>query len=126
MMLNESFEKIVQPRDPEKAEAETGSSCGSVYSQGASPVVYEASPVAGSRSSDVKYLPEDTLALSVSECVLMLLVQLIPVVGLVMAAVWSFSPASGINKRTVARALLVVQIIVLAVIALAWAVGLLR
>ena len=63
------------------------------------------------------------MVLSVAECVLMLLVQLVPVLGLIMAAVWSFAPSSGINKRTVARAMLIVQGIVAVVVTVAWLAG---
>lgn len=40
-----------------------------------------------------------------------------------MAAVWSFSPNSGINKRTISRALLIVQCIVLAVVCVFWCIS---
>ena len=40
-----------------------------------------------------------------------------------MAAVWSFSPNSGINKRTISRALLIVQCIVLAVVCVFWCIN---
>lgn len=123
MMLNEAFEKNVQPRDPEKISSDVEPSCSSVYSQSFAPVLYNSAvQTAPVRQREVEYLPQDTIALSVSECVLMLLVQLVPAFGLVMAAFWSFSPSSGINKRTVARAMLIVQIIVLAVAAVAWLV----
>ena len=71
----------------------------------------------------LEYLPENTIALSVSECVMMFLIQLVPVLGLIMAAVWSFSPNSGINKRTISRALLIVQCIVLAVVCVFWCIS---
>ena len=124
MMLNENFERYVQPRDPEKSSSDAEPFCDTVFNQGFSPVAYNSAaqetPV---RGRAVEYLPQDTMMLSVSECVLMLLVQLIPVFGLIMSAVWSFAPSSGINKRTVARAMLIVQCIVLAVAAAAWLLG---
>ncbi|MGN0479682.1 MAG: hypothetical protein ACI4GO_09635 [Hominenteromicrobium sp.] len=127
MMLNEDFERYVQPRDPEKISSDVEPTCDTVFNQGFSPVIYNSAaqemPV---RGRAVEYLPQDTMMLSVSECVMMLLVQLIPVLGLIMAAVWSFSPSSGINKRTVARAMLIVQCVVLAAAAAAWLIGLLR
>ena len=55
--------------------------------------------------------------------VMMFLIQLVPVLGLIMAAVWSFSPNSGINKRTISRALLIVQCIVLAVVCVFWCIS---
>ena len=65
----------------------------------------------------------ELLRLYISECVMMFLIQLVPVLGLIMAAVWSFSPNSGINKRTISRALLIVQCIVLAVVCVFWCIN---
>lgn len=124
MMLNETFEKNVQPRDPERIPSDVEPSCNTVFNQGFSPVLYNSTAQeAPVRQRAVQYLPQDTMVLSVAECVLMLLVQLVPVLGLIMAAVWSFAPSSGINKRTVARAMLIVQGIVAVVVAVAWLVG---
>ena len=124
MMLNETFTRNVQPRDPERIRSDVETPCASVYNQGVTPVLYDNAVQASSvQGRAVEYLPENTIALSVSECVMMLLIQLVPVVGLVMAAVWSFSPNSGINKRTVSRAMLIVQCIVLAVVCVFWCVS---
>ena len=103
MMLNETYTKNIQPRDPERIRSDIETPCATVYNQGVT--------------------PENTIALSVSECVMMFLIQLVPVLGLIMAAVWSFSPNSGINKRTISRALLIVQCIVLAVVCVFWCIS---
>ena len=103
MMLNETYTKNIQPRDPERIRSDIETPC-------VTPVLYDNAVQASSRPGRaVEYLPENTIALSVSECVMMFLIQLVPVLGLIMAAVWSFSPNSGINKRTISRALLIVQ-----------------
>ena len=121
MMLNETFTRNAQPRDPERIRSDVETPCATVYNQGVTPVLYDnAVQVSSGSARAVEYLPENTIALSVSECVMMLLVQLVPVLGLIMAAVWSFSPNSGINKRTVSRAMLIVQCIVLAVVCVFW------
>ena len=106
MMLNETYTKNIQPRDPERIRSDIETPCATVYNQGVTPVLYDNAVQASSRPGRaVEYLPENTIALSVSECVMMFLIQLVPVLGLIMAAVWSFSPNSGINKRTISRAL---------------------
>ena len=116
MMLNETYTKNIQLRDPERIRSDIETPCATVYNQGVTP--------ASSRPGRaVEYLPENTIALSVSECVMMFLIQLVPVLGLIMAAVWSFSPNSGINKRTISRALLIVQCIVLAVVCVFWCIN---
>lgn len=102
MMLNEIYTKNIQPRDPERIRSDIETPCATVYNQGVTPVLYDNAVQASSRPGRaVEYLPENTIALSVSECVMMFLIQLVPVLGLIMAAVWSFSPNSGINKRTI-------------------------
>ena len=102
MMLNETYTKNIQPRDPERIRSDIETPCATVYNQGVTPVLYDNAVQASSRPGRaVEYLPENTIALSVSECVMMFLIQLVPVLGLIMAAVWSFSPNSGINKRTI-------------------------
>ena len=121
MLLNETFTRNVQPRDPERIRSDVETPCATVSNQGVTPVLYDnAVQVSSGSARAVEYLPENTIALSVSECVMMLLVQLVPVLGLIMAAVWSCSPNSGINKRTVSRAMLIVQCIVLAVVCVFW------
>lgn len=124
MMLNETYTKNIQPRDPERIRSDIETPCATVYNQGVTPVLYDNAVQASSRPGRaVEYLPETTIALSVSECVMMFLIQLVPVLGLIMAAVWSFSPNSGINKRTISRALLIVQCIVLAVVCVFWCIS---
>ena len=93
MMLNETYTKNIQPRDPERIRSDIETPCATVYNQGVTPVLYDN------------------------------LIQLVPVLGLIMAAVWSFSPNSGINKRTISRALLIVQCIVLAVVCVFWCIN---
>ena len=93
MMLNETYTKNIQPRDPERIRSDIETPCATVYNQGVTPVLYDNAVQASSRPGRaVEYLPENTIALSVSECVMMFLIQLVPVLGLIMAAVWSFSP----------------------------------
>lgn len=124
MMLNETYTKNIQPRDPERIRSDIETPCATVYNQGVTPVLYDNAVQASSRPGRaVEYLPENTIALSVSECVMMFLIQLVPVLGLIMAAVWSFSPNSGINKRTISRALLIVQCIVFAVVCVFWCIS---
>ena len=111
MMLNETYTKNIQPRDRERIRSDIETPCATVYNQGVTPVLYDNAVQASSRPGRaVEYLPENTIALSVSECV-------------IMAAVWSFSPNSGINKRTISRALLIVQCIVLAVVCVFWCIS---
>lgn len=119
-MRSEVFtEKNVLPRDPENiSSTRVELQSGALSNQGFSPVVYDT--VRGSQERAVEYLPRDTVALSVSECVTMLLLQLVPVLGLVLAAVWSFSTNVSVMKRTVARALLIVGAIVYVVVAAGW------
>ena len=124
MMLNETYTKNIQPRDPERIRSDIETPCATVYNQGVTPVLYDNAVQASSRPGRaVEYLPENTIALSVSGCVMMFLIQLVPVLGLIMAAVWSFSPNSSINKRTISRALLIVQCIVLAVVCVFWCIN---
>lgn len=112
-------EKNVLPRDPEIETVSESLPEGSIGGQSFFPVVLDSVP-RGRSARPVEYVPQDTVALTVSECVLMLLLQLVPGVGLAMDFVWSFSPRTDTNKRTVARAMLIVQCIVCVVAAVAW------
>ena len=101
MMLNETYTKNIQPRDPERIRSDIETPCATVYNQGVTPVLYDNAVQASSRPGRaVEYLPENTIALSVSECVMMFLIQLVPILGLIMAAVWSFSPWVIFDKST--------------------------
>ena len=108
MMLNETYTKNIQPRDPERIRSDIETPCATVYNQGVTPVLYDNAVQASSRPG---------------RAVMMFLIQLVPVLGLIMAAVWSFSPNSGINKRTISRALLIVQCIVFAVVCVFWCIN---
>ena len=95
MMLNETYTKNIQPRDPERIRSDIETPCATVYNQGVTPVLYDNAVQASSRPGRaVEYLPENTIALSVSECVMMFLIQLVPVLGLIMAGASPRTPAS--------------------------------
>ena len=113
MMLNETYTKNIQPRDPERIRSDIETPCATVYNQGVTPVLYDNAVQASYRPVSYTHLTLPTI----------LLIQLVPVLGLIMAAVWSFSPNSGINKRTISRALLIVQCIVLAVVCVFWCIN---
>ena len=119
MMLHESFEKNARPRNPEKMYTSEPIS-GLVSTQNTSPMLYDAGEVTSPAYRAVEYLPENTQALSVSECVRMFLLQFIPLLSLVLDCFWSFAPTVHVMKRTIARALLISQCIVLLVAFLAW------
>ena len=111
MMLNETYTKNIQPRDPERIRSDIETPCATVYNQGVTPVLYDNAVQASSRPGRaVEYLPENTIALSVSECVMLFLIQLVPVLGLIMAAVWSFFPCFA--HRAVHRACRCVRLLV--------------
>ena len=119
MMLHESFEKKVRPRNPEKMYTSEPVS-GFVSTQNTSPMLYNAGEVIEPAYRAVEYLPEHTQALSVSECVLMFLLQFVPLLALVLDSFWSFAPTVHVMKRTIARALLITQCLVLLAASLAW------
>ena len=124
MMLNETYTKNIQPRDPERIRSDIETPCATVYNQGVTPVLYDnAVQASSSTGRAVEYLPENTIALSVSECVMMFLIQLVPVFGTYHGCRLELLPNSGINKRTISRALLIVQCIVLAVVCVFWCIS---
>lgn len=122
-MLNETFEKKIRPRDPEKMYTSEPLS-GYISTQSPSPVLYNAGEVPVSSQRAIEYVPENTTLLPISECVLMLFLQLIPVLGILLDAVWSFSPRFNPVKITLARAMLIVQCILLSVLSLSVLIGL--
>ena len=65
MMLNETYTKNIQPRDPERIRSDIETPCATVYNQGVTPVLYDNAVQASSRPGRaVEYLPENTIALS--------------------------------------------------------------
>ena len=119
MMLNESFEKNVRPRNPEKMYTSEPMPC-SFSTQSAAPMLYSAGEYRGDNSRQVEFLPAETVAMPISECVMILLLQFVPVLSIILDAVWSFSPNTWTMKRILSRSLLIVQCIVTFVAALAW------
>ena len=119
MMMNESFEKNVQPRNPEKMYTSKPMPC-SFSTQSAVPMLYNAGEVKGGSSRQVEFFPAETVAMPISECVMMLLLQFVPVLSIILDAFWSFSPNTWNMKRILSRSLLIVQCIVTFVAALAW------
>ena len=43
MMLNETYTKNIQPRDPERIRSDIETPCATVYNQGVTPVLYDLS-----------------------------------------------------------------------------------
>ena len=41
MMLNETYTKNIQPRDPERIRSDIETPCATVYNQGVTPVLYD-------------------------------------------------------------------------------------
>ena len=63
MMLNETYTKNIQPRDPERIRSDIETPCATVYNQGVTPVLYDNAVQASSRPGRaVEYLPENTIA----------------------------------------------------------------
>lgn len=49
MMLNETYTKNIQPRDPERIRSDIETPCATVYNQGVTPVLYDNAVQASSR-----------------------------------------------------------------------------
>lgn len=57
MMLNETYTKNIQPRDPERIRSDIETPCATVYNQGVTPVLYDNAVQASSRPGRaVEYL----------------------------------------------------------------------
>ena len=96
MMLNETYTKNIQPRDPERIRSDIETPCATVYNQGVTPVLYDNAVQASSRPGRaVEYLPENTIALSVSECVMMFLIPPI----FVLLSLFIFSKKYKLSKE---------------------------
>lgn len=121
MKFDVGYEKTVLPRDPENiSSTRVELHSGAVSAQGFSPVVYDAQSLAAAGQRAVSFVPQNTMMLTLAECVMMFLLQLVPGLGMLLDGVWSFSRSAGLMKRTIARALLIVQAIVWCVVAVAW------
>ena len=75
-----------------------------VYNQSFQPLVVSDSEFAEERPVPVYY--SNTEVLPFRECLLMLIVQFIPIVGLVMSAIWSFEGQGITPKKILSRAIL--------------------
>ena len=49
MMLNETYTKNIQPRDPERIRSDIETPCATVYNQGVTPVLYDNAVQASSK-----------------------------------------------------------------------------